>query len=422
VLNQFWRLVRRKYSPQKWIGILLTGVTLIAFQNCGKVNFATVQVDANTPSGNGGSTSIYTWAFTGNYGACSTTCGTGSQSAVYICVRNDGVTVANSFCDLDALPSSNRVCSDTSGCSGPTTTTLPITPTTTTLPTSPTTTTLPPSPTTTTLPAPPPTTTTQPPALVYSYNWNGLGWTGCSTTCGSGTSSPIYNCMRSDGAIVNNGYCSGIPLPWSPQICSNTSGCAPTPPTTTQPPAPVYSYSWNGLGWTSCNNTCGSGTSSPIYNCMRNDALIVDNAYCSGLALPWAPQVCSDNSGCPPPTPTTLPPPPAINTTGPGGNCTPGFYTIYTGNVYLTNLIFPDTFADCMTMARSRGAGEWSPGAGVTCNFNLIPGTVIPMDFNGHNEGNYTYACTDNQTGIWAGVYCDGQFGNCSPTLSITGH
>src|SRR5947209_2353339 len=40
---------------------------------------------------------VYTWVTT-NYGACSTTCGGGSQSRTVSCIATNGTIVADSFC------------------------------------------------------------------------------------------------------------------------------------------------------------------------------------------------------------------------------------------------------------------------------------------------------------------------------------
>jgi len=57
----------------------------------------------------------YNWSY-GGWGACSTSCGTGTQSRSASCVRSDGTTVANSTC---GTPATSQSCSSNAGCAPP---------------------------------------------------------------------------------------------------------------------------------------------------------------------------------------------------------------------------------------------------------------------------------------------------------------
>lgn len=57
----------------------------------------------------------YIWNYPDNWTACPTTCGTGSQSKTAYCRRNDGVTVADSFCSGSA-PTITQSCGNCDNC------------------------------------------------------------------------------------------------------------------------------------------------------------------------------------------------------------------------------------------------------------------------------------------------------------------
>lgn len=112
-----------------------------------------------------------TWQ-TGAWSACSTSCGTGTQTRALACVREDGVTVPNAYC-VDATPASSQACTVTAGC---------------------------------------------------SYTWQSAAWSACSNACGSGTQTRTVFCQRSDGTPVADTFCSGS-APATSQSCSDTSAC-----------------------------------------------------------------------------------------------------------------------------------------------------------------------------------------------------
>jgi hypothetical protein len=246
---------------------------IVAFQNCGKVAFSTDPV-LSSGAGLGGpgatppSSSSLTYAWTGiGYGSCSTTCGTGTQSPNYECLRSDGVTVNDSFCSSMPMPLPVISCTNTTTCSS--------TPTTTTLP---------------------------PGVSPYTYSWLNLGYSSCSTTCGTGTRMPSYSCLRNDGLTVDNSLCSSMAVPGPAVSCTDTSSCV-VPPTTTMPPTVTT------LPSTPTTLPVCSPTSAVTGTCADGVTPITTTYYCDG-------SIGNNSAQCPVPLPVVA------------GQCGAGAYSI----------------------------------------------------------------------------------------------
>ncbi len=177
------------------------------------------------------SSCTYSWV-TGDYGACSTTCGSGNQTRTVSCRRSDGATVADASCDAGAKPAASRDCSDVSTC---------------------------------------------------TYGWQSGAYGACSTTCGSGTKSRTVTCVRSDGASVGDASCDAGSKPATSDTCSDTSTCT---------------YSWQAGAYGACSTTCGSGTKNRSVTCVRSDGVSVGDASCDAGSKPATSDSCSDTSTC----------------------------------------------------------------------------------------------------------------------------
>lgn len=158
------------------INLFTQGYWYLATPQAGKNNPGSLTV-INRPY-------TYTWSISG-WSSCNTSCGTGSQTRTATCKRNDGLTVADSYCGTK--PSLTQSCTDNSKCA--------------------------------------------------TYSWYQGGFGSCDTTCGDGTKTQTVYCKSSSGAQVSDNLCTGT-KPANSQICVETSGCATL----------TYAWSQSGFG------------------------------------------------------------------------------------------------------------------------------------------------------------------------------
>lgn len=198
----------------------------------------------------------YTYA-AGPWGACSVTCGTGSQSRERTCASSGGATVADSNCASAAAPALSQPCNTNVAC------------------------------------------------VTETYAWTEGAWGSCSVTCGSG------------GVQSRDVYCAQNPgnVRASDAQCSGTSRAPIAKPSTTTPCnlGLCLSYSWcNEQGtpcgvWGGCSITCDGGS---FQGQQVRDVFCVDNtgarspassAQCAalGAAAPSALRACTAGQPCP---------------------------------------------------------------------------------------------------------------------------
>lgn len=120
----------------------------------------------------------YGW-YTGSYGSCSTSCGTGTQTRTVYCQRSDGTKVADSYCS-GTKPSTSVSCSSTSGCT----------------------------------------------YSWYSGSWGSKTWISGTVNCGRSSQSRTVYCQRSDGTEVSDSYCSSTgSKPSTTRTSTSCSNC-----------------------------------------------------------------------------------------------------------------------------------------------------------------------------------------------------
>ena len=203
----------------------------------------------------------FVWS-TGSWGSCSALCGSGTQTRSVTCTRShDGAVVDNSYCNPSTKPATSQGCS-------------------------------------------------------VSCSWNTGSWESCSTLCGSGTQyRPVY-CTNQNGAIIPDYYCSGSKpatsqschtgsCSWSigswsscnnlcgygtqnrPVYCIRQNGavipdyyCSGSKPATTQ--SCLSSCYWFTPAYDRCSQACGGGIQYNYLNCavryMHSSGVYIEGA------------------------------------------------------------------------------------------------------------------------------------------------
>lgn len=138
----------------------------VADSNCPTPKPA-VSIACNTDPCTGGDS--YTWQVTA--GTCSKQCGGGTATDTVVCKKNDGTTVADSFCSATTKPPTTRTCN------------------------------------------------TDPCPVTYTYTWEAGAYSACSKDCGDGVQTRSVACKRNDGQYVSISYCDANTKPAGQQAC-----------------------------------------------------------------------------------------------------------------------------------------------------------------------------------------------------------
>lgn len=227
-----------------------------------------------------------TWN-SGEWGSCSATCGSGTQTRTVTCRDHTGGTVSDSLC-TGTKPVTSQSC-NTQACpvwnTGPwgscSVTCGGGTQTRTVQCRDHTGATVPDASCSGTKPATSQSCNTQ---VCLTYSWYSGGWGACSATCGGGTRTRTVQCRDNFSAVVADSFCSGAGTkPATSQAC-NTPACV--------------TYSWRqDVPWGTCSTTCGGGTQTRPAECVSSQGSTVDNSLCSG-SPPATQQTCSTQA-CP---------------------------------------------------------------------------------------------------------------------------
>ncbi|MCB9770976.1 MAG: hypothetical protein H6754_00270 [Candidatus Omnitrophica bacterium] len=232
----------------------------------------------------------YTWRL-GSPGPCSASCGIGTASRGVSCQREDGVNVADSFCE--EASGVTRASLETVACDS---------------------------------------------GVCGSYAWVGGGFGACSALCGGGTQTQTVICRDSGGATVADTFCASAgPKPVS-QPC-NTGACyvwqsggactttctvacgigscsqdvsckdtvsgtttadsncpSGTKPSTTIPcnTSLTCGFQWQVGSWSACTVACGGGTRTRTVQCIRqSDGTAVADTNCDAGSKPSSSGTCN---------------------------------------------------------------------------------------------------------------------------------
>jgi len=199
----------------------------------------------------------YSWDESG-FGACSKTCGGGTQTQTVTCENRTGSTVSDCYCS-GTKPSESRDC-NTQAC--------------------------------------------------VAYAWEEGT---CDKTCGGGTR-PVV-CRGDDGSVGADSDCSGTKpsTDCNPDPCAVDGACgsanrstvssAPTTNLCDDGSTPA-TYQWDESGFNACSDPCGGGTQTQTVECRRDsDNAVVADSFCTGTK-PDESRDCNmdacvaDGSGC----------------------------------------------------------------------------------------------------------------------------
>ncbi|KAL4227671.1 hypothetical protein ACF0H5_013107 [Mactra antiquata] len=110
------------------------------------------------------------------------------------------------------------------------------------------------------------------------YTWSLSGYTDCSATCGEGKKSPIIECIVTDKKVkVDDRFCRDEVKPTNSVVQCNLGPCPPR---------------WKADSWSQCSATCGMGTQSRDYICVRPDGAVVHDFQCP------SPRPSRDQQSC----------------------------------------------------------------------------------------------------------------------------
>ncbi|KJE93914.1 thrombospondin [Capsaspora owczarzaki ATCC 30864] len=190
---------------------------------------------ASSQSCNNGACPTYAWQQSG-FGACSPSCGAGTQTQTVQCVNTAAANavVSDSLC-TGTKPSTSQACNN---------------------------------------------------GVCPSYSWQQSGFGGCTQPCGGGTQSQTVQCVNTaaGNAVVADSLCTGT-KPATSQSC-NTGACP--------------SYSWQQSGFGACSASCGTGTQTQTVQCVNTASgnTVVADSLCSGTK-PASSRNCNTHV-CPP--------------------------------------------------------------------------------------------------------------------------
>ena len=177
------------------------------------------------------------WVY-GSWSACSASCGTGIETREYQCQQytTAWAVVANSVCTAN----NGAVGATTQSCTLGTCATAVV------------------------------------PTIVYG------GWGSCSVSCGGGTQTRTASCVNSvNGAALSASECTSIT---TTQSC-NTQVCAPTE---------TYNWQYAPGGWSTCSASCAGGVITASVECVDQNGDVVANSNCAYAGtMPVTSEACN---------------------------------------------------------------------------------------------------------------------------------
>ncbi|XP_041847264.1 ADAMTS-like protein 2 isoform X2 [Melanotaenia boesemani] len=102
------------------------------------------------------------------------------------------------------------------------------------------------------------------------YRWKVSAYAPCSSTCTAGITTNYAQCVRYDGAEVDDSYCDSLTRPEPTQEFCSGKECPPR---------------WETSGWSDCSRTCGEGVQYRTVRCWKMLSPGLDSSVYDSLCL-----------------------------------------------------------------------------------------------------------------------------------------
>jgi len=106
-------------------------------------------------------------------------------------------------------------------------------------------------------------------------------WSGCSTTCGTGTKTRTTACFNLDKNVSSD--CDLSIKPSTEEGCFSDTSC---------------SYQWIASEWEQCPTTCGEAMTTRAVQCAKDGQNIVEDVFCDVGARPETSKTCQSYEMC----------------------------------------------------------------------------------------------------------------------------
>ena len=119
------------------------------------------------------------------------------------------------------------------------------------------------------------------------FGWASSQWGVCSVTCGEGVQRRVVSCMDSSGKTVADSSCGSLATPKPDSVKSCQSAC--------------LSFNYTVTPWSSCSTTClqptgrdSTAVQTRIVQCVNQYGMVVDEGKCSSSGQLTRPQAARD--------------------------------------------------------------------------------------------------------------------------------
>ncbi|KAK1893966.1 Papilin, partial [Dissostichus eleginoides] len=115
-------------------------------------------------------------------------------------------------------------------------------------------------------------------------------WSACSVSCGSGEQTRDVSCVGSGGMRLEETACSALSRPVAARTCTQPPCISTTPPISTRP------ISWHLGDWGLCSRSCGSGSRERQVICSDRERNLYPVSECNAHPKPSTVERCNTQS------------------------------------------------------------------------------------------------------------------------------